>query len=395
MGVGKRIKVGLAGCGYWGSKHLRVLNELPDCELTAMCEPSTKNLDKVSEALLPEFITGDFDEMLGTDIDAVVIAAPARLHHPLAKAALLKGKHVLTEKPFATTSEHALELAELARSRGLAVMVGHTYLYHPAVQYLKELVKSGELGDLLYVHTARLNFGLLQPDVDVLWDLAPHDLSILAYLLDEEPMVASARGAARINPNLAEVAHLDLEFMDGLFAHIHVSWLEPVKVRRITLIGSEKTVVYDDVSQGEMIRIYNKSITLGESTGESGFAPPTYNNGDITVPFVKQDEPLKLEDAHFMDCIRTGARPRSDGWHGLKVVNILESASRSLYNSGSLEDLTPRYYFQTNNGATEDESNGHTKTNGHVNGTARRANSRGRHGRANGSQTPMKGQVRK
>ena len=243
MALENRIKVGLAGCGYWGSKHLRVLNELPDCELAALCEPSAENLDKVSKAFLPEFITDDFDEMLETDIDAVVIAAPARLHYPLAKAALLKGKHVLTEKPFATTSEHALDLAETATARGLTVMVGHTYVFHPAVQYLKELVKSGDLGDLLYIHTARLNFGLLQPDVDVLWDLAPHDLSILAYLLEEEPMVAGARGAARINPNLAEVAHLDLEFMDGLFAHIHVSWLEPVKVRRITRIGSEKTGV--------------------------------------------------------------------------------------------------------------------------------------------------------
>ncbi len=393
MALEHRIKVGLAGCGYWGSKHLRVLNELPDCELTAMCEPSTENLEKVSKAFLPEFITDDFDEMLETDIDAVVIAAPARLHYPLAKAALLKGKHVLTEKPFATTSEHALELAELATARGLTVMVGHTYVFHPAVQYLRELVKSGDLGDLLYVHTARLNFGLLQPDVDVLWDLAPHDLSILAYLLDDEPMVAGARGAARINPHLAEVAHLDLEFMDGLFAHIHVSWLEPVKVRRITLIGSEKTVVYDDVAPAEMIRIYNKSITLGERTGETGFAPPTYNDGDITVPFVKQDEPLKLEDAHFMDCIRTGARPRSDGWHGLKVVNILESASKSLYNSGSLENLTPRYYFQTNNGAAEKETNGHAKAGGRVNGLNRRANGHGRAGRHNGTQTPMKGQV--
>lgn len=394
MGHEQKIKVGLAGCGYWGSKHLRVLNELPDCELAAVCEPSSENLERVSKALLPEFITDDFDEMLKTDIDAVVIAAPARLHYPLAKAALLKGKHVLTEKPFATTSQHALELAELATSGGLTVMVGHTYVFHPAVQFLKELVKSGELGDLHYVHTARLNFGLLQPDVDVIWDLAPHDLSILTYLLEDEPMVAGARGAARINPHLAEVAHLDLEFMDGLFAHIHVSWLEPVKVRRITLIGSEKTVVYDDVSQGEMIRIYNKSITLGQPSGENGFGPPTYNDGDTTVPFLKPDEPLKLEDAHFMDCIRTGARPRSDGWQGLKVVNILESASRSLYNSGSLEDLTPRYYFQTGNGATEREPNGHSKAGGRGNGMERRTNGHGRAGRRNGRQASMKGQVR-
>ena len=200
-------------------------------------------------------------------------------------------------------------------------------------------------------------------------------------------------GAARIDPDLAEVDYLDLECMGGLLADIHVSGQERGKVRRFTIIGSKKTVVYDDVAQGEMIRIFNKSITLGERTGENGFAPPTYNDGDITVPFVKQDEPLKLEDAHFMDCIRTGARPRSDGWHGLKVVNILESASRSLYNNGSLEDLTPRYHFQTNNGTAEEEANGHTMASGRVGGMDKRTNSRGQAGRANGNQIPTKGQV--
>jgi predicted dehydrogenase len=310
-----------------------------------------------------------------------VIAAPARLHYPLAKAALLAGKHVMTEKPFATTSQDALDLAETAQSRGLTIMVGHTYVFHPAVQYLKEIIKSGELGVLHYVHTARLNFGLLQPDVDVLWDLAPHDLSILAYLLDEEPVVAGARGAARINPHLCEVAHLDLEFLDGLFAHIHVSWLEPVKVRRITLIGSEKTVVYDDVAAGEMIRIYNKSIQLGERVGENGFGPPLYRQGDTTIPFVADQEPLKAEDAHFLECIRSGERPRSDGWQGLKVVNILESASKSLYNGGSMEYLTPRYFFQM----TETGNNGNGRKPANTNGI--NGHSVNGNGRTNGKQS--------
>jgi predicted dehydrogenase len=299
----------------------------------------------------------------------------------------------MTEKPFATTSRDALDLAETAAARRLTVMVGHTYVFHPAVQYLRDLVKSGELGTLHYVHMARLIFGLLQPDVDVLWDLAPHDLSILSYLLDEEPMVVGARGAARINPHLAEVAHLDLEFMNGLFAHIHVSWLEPVKVRRTTLIGSEKTVVYNDVSQGEMIRIYNKSIRLGEPTGENGFAPPLYRDGDITVPFLRSEEPLRLEDAHFLDCIRTGARPRSDGWQGLKVVDILETASKSLYNGGSMEDLTPSYYFQVQkngNGANghKNGANGNGfHANGHVTNGARAHRNGNGNGHRNGAHT--------
>lgn len=339
------IRVGLAGAGYWGSKHLRVLNELPGCEVTALCEPSQANLAKLPKGLLPAYVTGEFDEMLESDIDAVVIAVPARLHYPLAKAALLKDKHVLTEKPLVTSSHEAIDLLDIAESRRLTLMVGHTYLYHPAVQYVKEYIESGRLGQLHYVHTSRLNFGLLQPDVDVLWDLAPHDISILMYLLGEEPMVAGARGTARINPRLAEVAHLDLEFLDGLLAHIHVSWLEPVKVRRLTIIGSEQTLVYDDTAAGDMIRIFNKSIHLGEPLGENGYGPPRYSTGDSVIPFVADAEPLKVEDGHFLECIRTGARPRSDGYAGLKVVHILESAAKSLYNGGSMEYLTPGLYL--------------------------------------------------
>lgn len=345
MVLNRALRVGLAGAGYWGSKHLRVLNELPGCEVTALCEPNAANLQKLPKGLLPAYVTADFDEMLESNIDAVVIAAPARLHYPLAKAALLKDKHVLTEKPFATSSQEALDLIDIAESRRLTLMVGHTYVYHPAVQYLKQVIDSGELGQIHHVHSARLNFGLLQPDVDVLWDLAPHDISILMYLLGEEPMVAGARGTARVNPRLCEIAHLDLEFMDGLLAHIHVSWLEPVKVRRMTIIGAERTIVYDETTQGESIRLYNKKITLGEPNGENGFGPPKYITGDVTIPFVQDAEPLKQEDMHFLECIRTGARPRSDGWEGLKVVHILESAAKSLYNGGSMEYLTPGLYM--------------------------------------------------
>ena len=344
MVLQRAIRVGLAGCGYWGSKHLRVLNELPGCEVSVLCEPNQANLQKVPKGLLPANIVSDYDAMLDSDIDAVVIAAPARLHYPLAKAALLKDKHVLTEKPFATSSTEAIDLIDIAESRRLTLMVGHTYVYHPAVQWVKEYIASGNLGELHYAHTARLNFGLLQPDVDVLWDLAPHDISILMYLLGEEPMVAGARGTARINPRLCEVAHLDLEFLDGLLAHIHVSWLEPVKVRRLTIIGSEQQLVYDDTAQGDMIRIYNKSIERGEPVGET-FAPPKYHTGDSVIPFVADAEPLKQEDGHFLECIRTGERPRSDGFEGLKVVHILESAAKSLYNGGSMEYLTPGLYL--------------------------------------------------
>jgi predicted dehydrogenase len=347
MAVSRPIRVGLAGCGYWGSKHLRVLNEIPNCEVVALCEPSEANLKKVPKGLLPNFITDDFEEMVAGDIDAVMIAAPARLHYPLARMALLADKHVFTEKPFTTNSNEAMDLIDIAEARRLTLMVGHTYVYHPAVQFLKRYISEGRMGPLHYIHMARLNFGLLQPDVDVLWDLAPHDISILMHLLGEEPMVAGARGTARVNPRLAEVAHLDLEFLDGLLAHIYVSWLEPVKVRRLTVVGAEQALVYDDTAQGEMIRIYNKSIQLGEPRGEGAFGPPSYHTGDTVIPFVADAEPLRQEDQHFLDCIRRGERPRSDGIEGLKVVHILESAAKSLYNGGSMEYLTPGLYLNS------------------------------------------------
>ncbi|HEY6073157.1 MAG TPA: Gfo/Idh/MocA family oxidoreductase, partial [Anaerolineales bacterium] len=213
------------------------------------------------------------------------------------------------------------------------------YVYHPAVAFLKELLGTGQLGPLSYVHTSRLNFGLLQPDVDVLWDLAPHDISILLYILGQEPLVAGARGTAGINPERFEVAHVDLEFLDGLFAHVHVSWLEPVKVRRLTLIGADRIVVYNDVSQGEAIRIYNKAIRTEPHVGNPERLDVKYVNGDINIPFLPDTEPLKTECAHFLDCIQKGARPTSDGWEGLRVVRILESAARSLYNGGTMESL--------------------------------------------------------
>lgn len=335
----KTVRVGLAGCGYWGRKHLRVLHELADCEIKALCEPSPAALATVPRAYLPELVTDDFDAFLNSGIDAVVIATPAHTHYPLAARALEADKHVLIEKPFTTRTSDALTLIYLAERRGLKLMVGHTYIYHPAISFLKELVETGEMGPLHYIHTSRLNFGLLQPDVDVLWDLAPHDVSILLHILGQEPLVAGARGTAGIDPQRYEVAHVDLEFLDGLFAHVHVSWLEPLKVRRLTLIGADRIVVYDDVARDESIRIYNKAIRTGPSAARPGAVDVKYVNGDINIPFIPDTEPLKAECSHFLECIRDDTQPVSGGWEGLRVVRILESASRSLYNGGMMESL--------------------------------------------------------
>jgi predicted dehydrogenase len=331
----EQIRIGLAGCGYWGSKHLRVFNELPDCEVAALCEPSLVNVAKQPRAFLPPLVTADYDEFLSANIDAVVIATPAATHFALARRALERGKHVLVEKPFTTSSADALALLATAKQRGLTLGVGHTYLYHPAVELLRRLVASGELGGLRYVHTARLNFGTLQRDADVLWDLAPHDLSILLYVLQREPIQVAARGVACVTSHLREVAHLEVQFEHGPSAYIYVSWLEPMKVRRLTFVGEEKTVVYDDVAPSDTLRVYDKTIRLSWRNGTENANVPQYLQGDTTVPLLSEREPLKSECSDFLESVRTGATPRSDGRVGLTVVRLLEAASRSLDNGGA------------------------------------------------------------
>lgn len=342
--------MGLVGCGYWGSKHLRVFNELPNCEVTALCEPSVEAISKQPKAFLPPLVTADYEEFLSATMDAVVIATPAGTHHRLVLQALLSDRHVLVEKPFTTNTAEALALITAAEERGLTLAVGHTYVYHPAVQFLRKFIEAQQLGPLHYAHTARLNFGTLQPDVDVLWDLAPHDLSILLYILQEEPLVAGARGAACVNPRLCEIAHVDLQFPGGPFAHIYVSWLEPTKIRRLTFVGEEKSLVYDDIAQGEMIRVYDKSIKLTSGNGAEDTLVPQYLQGDVTIPFLGGGEPLKNECAHFLDCVRTGQPVISGGWEGLKVVRILEAAEKSLYNGGSEELVSADVWLSHNEG---------------------------------------------
>jgi len=335
------IRIGIVGCGYWGSKHLRVFSALPGCNVQALCDANPELLERAAGAYEPELATTNIEELLSGPVDAVVIATPARTHFRLAQAALQADKHVLVEKPFTATSSEGLELVQLADEREMTLMVGHTFVYNPAVLFLKELLERRHLGDLYYVHTARLNFGLLQPDVDVVWDLAPHDLSIILHLLGQEPIAVGARGSAHINPSLKEVAHMDLQFPEGVAAHVHMSWLDPCKVRRLTLVGSERMAIYDDMSPGEMVRIYNKSVKLTTSNGSPVHHPVEYAFGDISIPYIADQEPLRNEGEHFLHCIRSGDRPRSDGRAGLQVVRILETVEKSLYNGGVMEPLAP------------------------------------------------------
>ena len=329
------IEVGIAGCGYWGSKHLRVFNELPGARVAAVCDMDADRLERISGSYPLAITTQDYDEMLAGDVQAVVIATPAKTHFAMAKKALLRNKHVLVEKPFTTTTAQALELIQLAEEKGRTIMVGHTFLFSPPVRALKKLIQSGHLGRILYIHSARLNFGLLQPDVNVLWDLAPHDISIVLHLMDETPVAVGARGIGYLNRRLSEVAHADLLFSDSVLAHIHVSWLEPSKVRRFTVIGTERMAVFDDMANGEPLKIYDREVKLSSQNGGKPDTP-TYIFGDIRIPHIGNAEPLREECSHFLDCILTGEAPVSDGWAGLQVVGVLESLQRSLGNHGAM-----------------------------------------------------------
>lgn len=333
------FRIGIVGCGYWGSKHLRVFNELPESTVISVCDGDSRRLETLNRAYPLVYTTTDFEEFLASDIDAVVIATPAAAHYPLAKRALLHDKSVLVEKPFTTASSEALELIHLAEEKGLTLAVGHTFLYNPAVRKLKELLVSGHLGALRHVHAARLNFGLLQPDVNVLWDLAPHDISILLYLLEQNPVAVAARGVGCFNPEQCEVAHADLWFSDHVSAHIHVSWLDPNKVRRFTLVGTQRMVVYDDMAGVEALRIYDREIKFLAEDGVGLRYPPAYAFGDVRIPHIPDAEPLKEECIDFVRSAQDGKRPVSDGWVGLRVVRILECLEKSLCNGGAMEAL--------------------------------------------------------
>lgn len=336
------INIGVVGCGYWGPKHIRVCHELGEANLKKACDLDEEKLKQVKAQYPYVETTSDFGDLLQDGVDAVIIATPVNSHFKLAKEALLHEKHVLIEKPITTSSREALELIELAERRNLVLMAGHTYEYHPAVDFLRETVSNGELGDIYSIDADRLNLGLFRPDVNVLWDLAPHDISIMLALLDADPVMVSARGTHHIDASVCDIAYIEILFANGTMGHIHVSWLHPRKIREITVVGSRKMAVYDDVSENEKIHIYDKGLAIRkEGNGNNKFSPwpPNYRYGDVIIPYISNSEPLKLECRHFIQCIAKGEKPRSDGWAGLKVTSILEAADKSLVNDGQREKL--------------------------------------------------------
>jgi predicted dehydrogenase len=333
--MSKTIKVGVVGCGYWGPNLVRNFRSLKECTLKMMCDISQARLNHLRE-LYPE-VEGEtnYDNMLKNGgVDAVVVATSVRLHFPMAKAALLAGKHVMIEKPMAASAAQCEELIAIAEEKGLVLMVGHTFLYSPAVKKIKEIVDRGDLGDILYICARRLNLGLFQKDINVAWDLAPHDISIVLHLLQEFPESVNCRGSAHVTPGIEDVTSMSLLFSKNRSAIIHSSWLDPRKVREMTIVGSKRMIVYDDVALQEKIRIFDARVEHPPHYDTFAEFHYAYHYGDTYAPYLKQEEPLKTECQHFLDCIRDGKVPLSSGKRGLELVRILEASSASLKLGG-------------------------------------------------------------
>lgn len=342
----KKVNVGVVGCGYWGPNLIRNFASLGECHLKSVCDQDEDRLALITSRHPGVEAHTSFDIFLNdADLDAVVIALPVRFHYEMASRSLNAGKHVFIEKPMAASVEECQKLIDLAEEKKLTLMVGHTFLYSPTVRKIKEIVDSGEIGRIQYISARRLNLGLYQKDINVAWDLAPHDLSIILYLISASPVEVNCRGKANCNTsdvncrkrvnckaNIPDVSNMTIVFEDGCFATVHNSWLDPRKVRDMTIVGEQKMIVYDDLEEGEKIKIYDKRIDPPVLPNESRIA---YHYGDMRVPYVTPIEPLKTECAHFIECIVTGQKPLTDGESGKELVRILTLASESMKDNGN------------------------------------------------------------
>lgn len=323
------VKLGVIGYGYWGPNIVRNFIAHQDCKVTAVCDKNPVALARVLTQHPNICLMTDADDIvMSPDIDAVAIVTPVSYHYELAKKALENGKHVFVEKPFTATSAQADELVELAERKNLQIMVDHTFLFTGAVRKIKQLVDDGTLGPLYYYDSTRVNLGLFQHDVNVLWDLAPHDLSIMDYLVGLEPDLVVATGSAHVNA-LEDVAHLTVYFPNNVLAHINVNWLSPVKVRTTLVGGQKKMLVWNDLDPAEKVRVYDKGADVKTELGVHKLLV-SYRSGDMWAPKVEELEALQLETRYFLDCIKNGMKPFNDGQAGLRVVRILEAAELSL-----------------------------------------------------------------
>jgi len=332
----KSISVGVLGCGYWGPLLVRNFKNLANCNLTAICDVNEVRL-KHMRGLYPDVEYGtDHQHFLnGSGLDAVVIATPVKHHYALAKASLNAGKHTFIEKPMAATSAECEELVEIADSKGLVLMVDHTFLYSSPVRKIVEIAQSGDLGDIRYINSRRLNLGLFQKDINVAWDLAPHDISIILHVLGEFPVAVNCQGNAHVTPGIEDVTNMSLSFRNKRFATIQSSWLEPRKIREMTIVGTRRMIVYDDLQTHEKIRVYDVRVERPPHYDTFAEFQYSYHYGDSYIPRIQQEEPLKVACQHFIDCIETNTQPVTSGREGLELVRILEGASASLKANGA------------------------------------------------------------
>jgi predicted dehydrogenase len=338
------LGVAVVGAGYWGPNLVRNFRSSPDWSLAAVCDLDASRAARVVGDASGVDVETSLERLLARDdVDAVAIATPANTHHPIAMAALAAGKHVLVEKPLAATREHAAAMVDQAREQGLVLMCDHTYCYTPVVQALREMVQSGELGDILFVDSVRINLGLVQPDVDVLWDLAPHDLSILDVILPGglAPEGVAAHGADPIGAGRACVGYLTMPLANGAMAHVHVNWLSPTKIRQMVIGGSRRTVVWDDLNPQQRLSVYDRGVDLDLSSRTDSLADRTaagisYRLGDMRAPSLPEREALATMVAEFASAITEGRAPLTDGRSGLRVLDVLEAASASLKADGRM-----------------------------------------------------------
>lgn len=338
--MSNEIAIAVVGAGYWGPNLIRNVAEVPGARLHTICDLDIDRLEKIGRRYPGAATTTDLEGVLAdSSIDAVVLATPASTHHSMGLAAMEAGKDVLVEKPLAMTVAECRDLVRFAEANGRVLMVGHTFIYNAAVKMIKQLLDDGELGELLYVYSSRVNLGRIRQDVNALWNVAPHDISIVNHVSGESPMRVRAIGRSFLQPGIEDVVFAVFEYPSGALAHVHSSWLDPSKVRKTTFVGSKKMVVYDDVETEGKIKIYDKGVRRTTPDTEYGEFQLRLHSGDIHIPKITFTEPLAEECAHFVDCIATRGRPRTDGRAGLAVVAALEAAQRSLASGGDANDI--------------------------------------------------------
>ncbi|MCK4326121.1 Gfo/Idh/MocA family oxidoreductase [bacterium] len=338
------INLGVIGCGHWGPNYVRNFSSISGTDVSWVSDLNQRRLAHIKQLYPTVQVTRDYKKIIeDRSIDAVVIATPTATHYRIARECLLHNKHTLIEKPLAIKVREAEELVTVAKKKRKILMVGHTFEYHPAINKIGEFIKKGRLGKVYYLHSTRTNLGPLRSDVSALWDLAPHDISIFSFLLNDQPLKVATQGARYLQKGLEDVAFITLYYPRNIIAGIHVSWLNPRKVREITIVGSKRMLVFDDLSSISPIYLYDKGVI------RKPYLPPYYDTfgefqliireGNVTIPKIELKEPLHLECQHFLECLIRKKQPRSNGGVGLKVVKVLEAAQKSLENNGKVEEV--------------------------------------------------------